>query len=96
VELLHLQLAGGALELLDLVRAGLSLPVLVTVTAFELVVMGRRGRGEVGEAGDSWAPARRLAPSNSKSCTSKPSGPWAASSRRRGDAPPVTLVTVGP
>jgi hypothetical protein len=40
LEMLHLQLAGGALELLHLVRAGLSSSVLVTVTALELVVMG--------------------------------------------------------
>jgi hypothetical protein len=50
VELLHLQLAGGALELLHLVRAGLSSSVLGTVFVLELVdqvvVMGCRGRGE--------------------------------------------------
>ncbi len=36
MELLHLQLAGGALELLHLVRAGLSLTVLVRVLVLEL------------------------------------------------------------
>ncbi len=60
MELLHLQLAGGALELLDLVRAGLSLTVLVTVLVLELVhlvaellelvtalvVMGCRGKAK--------------------------------------------------